>query len=155
MTKFSNKKIYSQFSKVSNQNIAYRTKCRTLHGTSYAEVYKQTQRIYHEISRKTKRKPYMRSIYFKNEKIFFEYFWHHLRQKRPSERFRRLKFFPAAIEVIKLSRHQPSSKVNPNRPTEILHRFAGITQDGQLFYVQIKENRRSQHKYLMSCFPSK
>ena len=155
MTKLSNNNINDSYQMANSQITAYQTKCTTLSGTSYAEVYKQARRIYNEIARKTKRKPYVRSIYFKKEKIFFDFFWHHLRQKRPSERFMRLKFFVAAIEIIKLSHHHSSSKINPNRPTEILHRFAGITKDRQGFYVQIKENRRSQHKYLMSCFPSK
>ena len=38
---------------------------------------------------------------------------------------------------------------------EILHRFAGLTKNRELFYVQIKEDKRSGRKYFMSCFPEK
>ncbi|MBL7053228.1 MAG: hypothetical protein ISS02_01000 [Candidatus Portnoybacteria bacterium] len=39
-------------------------------------------------------------------------------------------------------KNNPSSKENPNKKTEIFHRFAGITKDKELFYVQIKEEKR-------------
>ena len=35
----------------------------------------------------------------------------------------------------------------------MLHRFAGITADNHLFYVQIKEDKRKGQKWLISVFP--
>jgi hypothetical protein len=34
----------------------------------------------------------------------------------------------------------------------MLHRFAGVTKDGYLFFVQIKEELRSGRKFFMSAF---
>ncbi|MHA1410799.1 MAG: hypothetical protein ACTSQY_10920 [Candidatus Odinarchaeia archaeon] len=133
--------------------IPYPTKVKKLSGSNYAEVRGSAMFLFNQIKRKTKRRPHIRSAYFNKQKIFFDYFWQHLSQKGPKERFKRLKYFGAAIEVIKDSRNQPSSKQNVNKPNEILHRFAGLTKDKELFYVQIKEDKRSGRKFFMSCFP--
>jgi len=133
--------------------IPYPTKTEKLPGTNYAEVRKNATFLFTQIKRKTKRRPYIRSAYFNKQKIFFDYFWQHLQQKGPKERFKRLKYFGTALEVIKNSRNSPSSKQNPNKPNEILHRFAGLTKNKELFYVQIKEDKKSGRKYFMSCFP--
>jgi len=130
-------------------------KLTRLPGTSYAEVYRSARGVYKDISRRTKRKPYVRSAYFKKDKIFFDFFWRHLCEKTPRDRFRRLKYFAAAVEVIRSSRNKPTSKSNPNKSTEILYRFTGKTKGGSLFVVQIKENKRSGKGYFMSCFSSK
>jgi len=66
---------------------------------------------------------------------------------------RRIKFFPCTIELIKKSKFKPTSKENPNKTSEILHRFAGITPDKELFFVQIKEEKNSNKKWLISSFP--
>jgi len=66
---------------------------------------------------------------------------------------RRMKFFGCALELIKNSRFEPTSKENPNKPTEILHRFAGVTKNNDLFFVQIKEDKRTSEKWLVSVFP--
>ena len=109
--------------------------------------------IFKEIERKTKRRPYVRSAYFNKQKVFFDYFWLHLFQKSPKQRFKRLKYFKASLELIKYSRNAPSIKSNPNKKDEILYRFAGLTREKELFYVQIKEDKKSDRKYFMSCFP--
>jgi len=132
--------------------IPFQTKQTKLPGTNLAEVTKHARAIFHDLERRTRRKTYIRSAYFKKDKIFFDFFWTHLKQKRPRERFHRLKYFAAAIEVIQHSRNKPVSKPNPNKHTEILHRFAGLTKNRELLYVQIKENKRSKKKYFMSCF---
>lgn len=67
---------------------------------------------------------------------------------------RRLKFFAAAIELIQHSHFEPKSKENPNKPNEILHRFAGSTKEKELFFIQIKEDKKTGQKYLISIFPS-
>ncbi len=134
--------------------IPYQTKSKKLSGTNLGETYRAALNYYKGIVRITKRKPYVRSAYFHKEKIFFDFFWDHLRQKSPKERFKRLKFFKAAVELIKYSKNKPVSKPNPNK-NEIYHRFAGLTSDKELFYVQIKEVKRGgrKPKYFMSCFP--
>ena len=44
---------------------------------------------------------------------------------------------------------------NADNRNEILHRFAGKTKDKEIFFVQIKENKKNSKKYFMSCFPQK
>jgi len=132
----------------------YKTRARKLPGTNYSEVRKSALILFKEIKKKTKRKPYIRSVYFKRQKIFFDYFWQHLLEKNFRDRVRRLKYFSAALEVINKSRNHPISQDNPHKAGEILHRFAGLTKEGELFYVQIKENKRTGNKYIMSCFPA-
>jgi hypothetical protein len=133
--------------------IPYPTKVKKLPGTSYAEVREHAMFLFNQIKRKTKRRPYIRSAYFNKQKVFFDFFWQHLFQKSHKERVRRLKYFEAALEVIRNSRNHPASEENPHKKGEILHRFAGLTKDKELFYVQIKEDKRSGKKYFMSCFP--
>jgi len=57
------------------------------------------------------------------------------------------------LELAKNSRNRPVSKENPNKRGEILHRFAGLTRDKEVFFVQIKEDKKGKKKYFMSCFP--
>ena len=135
--------------------ITFKAKSLQLSGTGYKEVYKAAIEIYSGIEKRTKRRPYLRSAYFHKQKIFFDYFWPHLLQKSFSERVRRLKLFPAAIELIRESRNHPLTAQNPSKETEVLHRFAGNAKDKKLFYVQIKENKRTGRKQLMSIFPAK
>ena len=136
--------------------IPYQTKSDKLAGTSLKEVKKSAMMVYKEIVKLTKGEPYIRSAYFRKrrkEKVFLNYFWNHLSQKSPKQRFKRLKYFKAAIDLIKNSRNKPISKLNPNNKNEVLHRFAGLTKNKELFYVQIKEETKKGKKYFMSCFP--
>ncbi|MFA6193760.1 MAG: hypothetical protein WC726_02785 [Parcubacteria group bacterium] len=132
--------------------IPYQTKSKKISGTSYGEVFHGAFAVFDEIKKKTKRRPYVRSAYFKKEKIFLDYFREHLFQKRPNERMKRLRFFKAAIELVKHSKNEPVGKANPNKSNEVVYRFAGLTAEKELFYVQIKEDKRKR-KYFMSCFP--
>ena len=135
--------------------IPYQTNKEKLPGTNYAEVRKQAVFLFNQIKKRTKRKPYIKSAYFNKQKIFFDYFWIHLSQKNPREGFKRLQCFEVAIDLIRYSRNHPSSKQNPNREREILHRFEGITKSKERFYIQIKEDKRNDKKYFLSCFPAK
>ncbi|MBU1136940.1 hypothetical protein KKD72_01040 [Patescibacteria group bacterium] len=135
--------------------IPYQTNKNKLPGTNYSEVRKQAIFVFNQVKKRTKRRPYIRSFYFKKQKIFFDYFWAHLRQKPPKERFKRLQYFEAAIDLIKNCKKEPTSKQNPNKKTEIIHRFIGITKNKEQFFVQIKEDLRTDKKYFMSCFPSR
>lgn len=133
--------------------IPYQTKSTKLTGTSYGEVLNHAKFLFRQIKRKSKRRPYIRAAYFKKQKIFFDYFWYHIFQKSPKERYIRLKYFSAALELISKTMNSPISKQNLNKKDEILHRFAGLTLEKELFYLQIKEDKRSGKKYFMSCFP--
>ena len=70
------------------------------------------------------------------------------------DRLRRIKYFIAAIELIKNSHFEPIRKKNPHNDDEVFYRFGGITAEGDFFYVQIKECKKEQQKFLISIFPS-
>ena len=139
---------------IKNQNklIPYSVKSAQLSGTTFKELERKARSVFKSIKSKTKRRSYIRSTYFNKQKIFFDYFWQHLKQKRERERKIRLQLFNIAIEVIENSRNAPTSNDNPANKNEILHRFAGLTKDKRLFYVQIKEDKRRNQKYFMSAF---
>jgi hypothetical protein len=128
------------------------SKYNKLSGTSYYEVKGQVEVIFSRLKKKTKRRPYLRSAYFRKEKIFFEYFWAHLRQKNYRDRIRRLKFLEAGLDLIKNSRLIPVIITVDNK-AEVYYRFLGKTKDGWLFFVQIKENKKTGQKFFISCFP--
>lgn len=130
---------------------AYQTKVLKFAGTSYAEVSKKAHKLLGEIEKRTKRQPYIRSSYFKKEKVFLNYFWPHLKEKRRREQMYRLKYLPCAIELIESSRQKPSIIRNPNRKDEIFYRFVGMTPEKEIFYVQIKADKKGA-KYFMSVF---
>ncbi len=132
--------------------IAYQSKEIKLIGSSTTEIHRKARRIFNDIEKRTKRKPYLRSPYFKKQKVFFDYFWYHLNQKSKREKIVRLRYLNAAIDLILNSRNKPTSKPNPNKRSEILHRFAGTTKDKQLFFVQIKEDIKKKKLYFMSVF---
>jgi len=135
---------------------AYKTKISKLSGTDFHEVYYKAFSSYQKIKNKTKRRPYVRSVYFKKDKVFLELFWHHLHEKSNfRDKIRRMKYFPAAIEVIKNSRFDPDVIENPNNISEMLYRFTGTTKENDFFCVQIKVEKRSGKKWLMSVFPDK
>lgn len=132
----------------------YQAKAWKISGTDFHEVRKKAFGLYEQIRRKTKRRAYIRCAYFKKDKIFLAIFWEHLWHKEKwQDRMRRLKYFAAALELIQHSKFEPSSKENPNKPNEILHRFAGSTAEKELFYVQIKEDKQTGQKYFISVFP--
>jgi len=137
--------------------IPYQAKSNKLAGSNYKEVRESAMFVFHKIASKTKRKPYVRSAYFrenkKKQKIFFDYFWEHLFQKNPKERMKRLKYFQAALEVIAESRNHPIAEKNHYKKNETLYRFSGLTRDKSLFFVQIKKDEKTGKRYLMSCFP--
>ena len=49
---------------------AYKVKTKRLSGTHFPRLLKKALSSYKEIRRKTKRRPYVRSAYFKKDKIF-------------------------------------------------------------------------------------
>lgn len=133
--------------------IIYKTKTKKLGGTSYKEVIKKARSIFHDVEKRSKRSTHLKSAYFNKDKVFFNLFWEHIDQKPQRDRIRRLKLLGCAVELIENSRQKPTSKPNPNKKSEILHRFGGVTPSGELFYVQIKENIRTKRKDFISVFP--
>lgn len=131
----------------------YHSKFNKLAGTDYKEVYDKARGIYKEIYKKSKRKPYVRSVYFKKDKVFLDYFWQHLHQKNWWDQIRRLRFYACALDLLKNSHYEPISKENPNKAGEIMHRFAGATKDQELFFIQVAERRRTDQKFFISVFP--
>jgi hypothetical protein len=133
----------------------YHTKIAKLKGTDYHEVCKRAHNYYSELNRGNRRKPYARSAYFNKSKIFLELFWHHLFEKKNrGDRIRRLKFLPCAIDLIRKSHCAPISKDNPNKHGELLHRFTGYSLEKDCFFIQIKEEKKSDKKWLISIFPA-
>lgn len=132
----------------------YQTQVGKLSGTNLREVIKKAMQCYDKTIGKTKRRPYIRSKYFGKQKIFLGLFWEHLHGKlNHRDKLRRVKFFPAAIELIQNIKYEPAAKENPHKSTEILYRFAGKTKNKETFFVQIKENIQTREKFLISVFP--
>ncbi|MFH1089577.1 MAG: hypothetical protein V1716_04090 [Candidatus Uhrbacteria bacterium] len=131
----------------------YKTKAKKFSGSDYHEIKEKTKSFYKQIIKKTKRRPYVKSAYFKKQKIFLELFWNHLFEKNFWDQSRRMKFFACGIELIQKAHLDPISKENPNKKGEILHRFAGVSAESEQFFVQIKEEKRTGQKWLVSIFP--
>lgn len=132
---------------------AYQAKAKPLPGTNYKEIYQKAFGFYNALRKKTKRRPYVRSAYFGKDKIFLQFFWNHLHEKNFRDRTRRLKYFPCGIELIVNGRHDPRTIQTLEKPSELLHKFTGITKDGQIFFVQIKQEKKTGEKWLVSMFP--
>jgi hypothetical protein len=129
----------------------YQSKCTCISGDNYADKERKARQVYNEIAAKTKRMPYVRSAYFKREKVFLKLFWNHLAQKRLADRSRRIIYYRPAIDLIRNSRVAPEI-TNLDMSREVYYRFYGRTADGKEFIVQIKQNK-SGGKYHMSVFP--
>lgn len=133
--------------------IAYKTKKQKIAGTSFKEINKVAKTIFNRIKAKTRRTPYVRSKYFKKEKIFLNLFWRHLYNKNERDRVRRLKFYDCALDLIANSHYNPETRENFKKKDELLHRFHGTLKSGEKFVVQIKENKRTKRKDLISIYP--
>lgn len=131
----------------------YKTKKAKIAGTSFKEVEKGARLTFHRVKSHSKRIPYLRSKYFNKEKIFLNIFWIHLHEKAEKDRTRRLKFYNCAIDTMQNSTCDPETRENFNKKNELLHRFHGQTSHGEKFVVQIKENKRTRRKDLISIYP--
>ena len=133
----------------------YQTKSGALTGTDFHEVWRKASFVYKMIKKKSKRQPYLRSAYFRKDKIFLGLFWDHLFEKTWPDRLRRLRYFSAAVELIENSSIEPSLKEDPQHSEDTLYRFSGLTKEKELFHVQVKFDRSTLKKYLISIFPGK
>lgn len=135
---------------------AYHSKYGKLPGSSLEELVKHARREYHIIQKKSpKRAPYVRSKYFTKDKIFISNFWDHLNQKSPKERIRRLKLYSCAIDLLRKNNFPPDTIFKNEDLNSALHRFCGQTKNGEYFFVQVKENKRTNRKDFISVFPAK
>ena len=133
----------------------YTSKYPRLPGSSYDEVLKRSRAEYHVVAQSSKRRPYVRSKYFNSSKIFLDVFWTHLMQKHPKERRKRLKFYKAALDLLRHSQINPDTITSAEDQRMLLYRFYGITRDGSYFCVQVKEDIRTKRKDFMSVFDRK
>lgn len=134
----------------------YKSKVPQLSGTSYREVIAVARKQYHLVQKRTpRRQPYVRSVYFKKDKIFINQYFEHLNQKNAADRLRRLKFFAAGIDTIRNCHVAPVAMQNPSKADETLYRYDAITKDGAKFAVQLRENKVTKRKDFMSTFPVK
>ena len=85
----------------------YTSKYSRLPGSSYNESLNHARREYNVIAHSTKRQPYVKSKYFNGNKVFLKVFWNHVMQKRLKERTRRLRFYRAALDVLRHSKITP------------------------------------------------
>ncbi|MCR4277928.1 MAG: hypothetical protein NUV80_01805 [Candidatus Berkelbacteria bacterium] len=128
----------------------YQCKAKPIYGRRYSDVAPIARRVFHDIEKKTKRRPYVRSNYFNKEKIFLTQFWQHLEKKNFGDRKRRLKYYRCALELVQLSTVRPTSRKESG---EMLYRFSGKSPNGELFHVQIREDLKAKEKHLISVFP--
>jgi len=133
----------------------YKCKQNKIAGSSFNEIKSSAYGIFKSIKSKTKRTPYIRSKYFKKDKIFINIFWKHLFDKKEKDRVRRLKFYNCGIELIEKSVNNPETRENFQKKDELLHRFYGRVRNNEKFVVQIKENKRTKRKDLISIYPIK
>lgn len=134
----------------------YKTKYRSLTGSSLSEVMKIARREYHVIQKKSPRRiPYIKSKYFTQDKIFINNFWDHLNQKPAKERVRRLKLYCCALDLLRNTKYTPVTIYTGLDKNTALHRFYGQTIAGTLYCVQVKENKRNNRKEFISVFPVK
>ena len=131
----------------------YLTKKSKIAGTSFKEVTKKARAVFDRVKARTKRRPYVRSKYFKKDKIFISIFWTHLFKKNEKDRLRRLRFLECALDLIINSNFDPVTRENFQKKDELLHRFYGSTTNKDKFVVQIKENKRTKRKDLISIYP--
>ena len=129
----------------------YQCKTGLLPGHSYAATVKIAWRFFNRIATSTKRRPYVRSAYFNNEKVFLDHFWPHLNQKNPTDRKHRLRYLQSGIELIRNYKCSPVLIKSDIIRKEVLYRFMGIAS-GTHFLVQVKEDIKHNQKSLMSIF---
>jgi hypothetical protein len=132
----------------------YQSKYSKLSGTSYSEVLKKARLIFRDIEKQSKRSAYVRSKYFNKQKVFLSYFWSHLEQKDRKEKTRRLKYYQCAIDLLRNTMQAPQIVDNSNLNGILLYRFADKTNNGDVFFVQVKQNKKNRRLF-MSVFPMK
>ena len=133
----------------------YNTKYPQLSRSSYNEVLKRARQEYNVIAHSTKRQPYIKSKYFSGEKVFLAVFWMHLMDKNQKDRTKRLRFYKAALDLLRNSQINPDTITSAEDQRMLLYRFYGITKDCSYFCVQVKEDTRTKRNDFTSVFDRK
>ena len=134
---------------------AYNTKYPQLSGSSYNEVLKRARQEYNVIAHSTKRQPYVKSKFFSGEKVFLAVFWTHLMDKNQKDRTKRLRFYKAALDLLRNSQINPDTIASTEDQRILRYRFYVITKDGSYFCVQVKEDIRTKRNDFTSIFDRK
>lgn len=132
----------------------YQSKYNQLPGTSHQEAIKSARYCHQKVQNTNpRRKTFVRSKYFKGDKVFLAQFWPHLMQKRRGDQIRRAKLYLCALDLLRNTSHSSSMVVEKGHLESVLIRFEGRTKDGILYIVQVKYNIRSERKDLISVYP--
>lgn len=141
---------------MNNSKDIYQCRNHEIAGTSLGEVTRNARFEFHQIEKLTPRRiPYVRSRNFDKNKVFIDNFWTHLSQKSAKDRYRRLKFFSCALELIANSSYKPDIADNPDNRNELLYRLYGRSKQGNCFVVQLKKRKHNGRLKLISVFPVK
>lgn len=133
----------------------YKSKYGLLTGTTYEEVVHNARKEFNAVRRLTKRQPYVKSKYFRGDKVFITVFWDHIVQKNLKERTKRLKFYKAGLDLIRNTTQAPEIMIDKAHPGMVFNRFYGVTKTGEHFCVQIKQDARTNRRDFMSVFDKK
>ncbi len=87
--------------------------------------------------------------------MFIKVFWNHLAQKHGGEQVARAKYYLCALDLIRNTNDDPETMPSSSDKRIVLHRFTGETKNGDVFFVQIKQNKKSGRKDFMSAFPKR
>jgi len=136
-----------------NNVLAYKTTKDIIHGSEYKNIEREARKSHNRIASHTKRNPYIKSKYFKNEKIFLNYFWNVLHQRNWQDRKRRLIYYDCAIDLLRNTTLASYTSQDPDDPNLLQHEFYGITENGREFVVHVREDKRNDRKSFMSVFP--
>lgn len=132
----------------------YKSRYGQIPSSSHAPVMKAARLEYHKIQKRTpRRQAYVKSQYFKKDKIFINQYWEYLKQKRIGDQVRRTRLYVCAIDLIRHTTCAPDTIYNYENMNVEMHRFYGQTKDGLDFCVQIRGNKRTGRKDFMSVFP--
>ncbi|MDR0979598.1 MAG: hypothetical protein LBM12_00355 [Candidatus Nomurabacteria bacterium] len=119
-------------------------------GTAPLEIERKAKAHYEIFAKHAgRRQAFIRSAYFKKEKVFLKTFWDHIYAKSRKDRERRLRFYICALDLIANTRKTPVEKAVGS---DTLFRFYGKAKDGCMFIVQIKRDKNNK-KFHMSVFP--
>jgi hypothetical protein len=86
----------------------YKSRYASLSGSHSRELYQKAHAAQRALMKSSRRKAYVRSKFFKLQKVFLDTFWIHLSQKNSGERRRRIAFFVCALDLIKNTTNQPT-----------------------------------------------
>ena len=133
----------------------WKVKAKPLPGSKLVVARSAFNKFFTKTFSGSKRKPYIRSKFFGKRKVFVHLFREHTYQKHRQEQIRRLKLFPAALDLIIHSTCKPLSKSHQTKSYLMLHRFYGRFSNGKAFAVQISENKKRSELFFLSVFEIK